>query len=237
MFTIDHVNKIYSNGKGLFDVSFSCPTGSITAVIGPNGAGKSTLFNTINGLQLPDSGHFTLDNAPLSEIKPCDLGFLPEADFLISHLTVEQMLCYLLQMKNLPILCDEIQYLTNGFSLHDRMNQKISSLSQGLKKRVSIVCAVMGSPRLIVMDEPLNALDIQSVFFLKELLLRRKGDGCHILISSHILSFLDGLVTQSVFLKDGKIEQITQNNAKSNLEQIYRAVYHLENQENSHADN
>ncbi len=229
MFTINQVNKVYSNGKGLFDVSFSCPAGSITAVIGPNGAGKSTLFNTINGLQQPDSGYFTLDDVPLSEIEPCDLGFLPEEDFLIRHLTVEQMICYLFQMKNLPIKRDEIQYLVNGFSLQDRVNQKISSLSQGLKKRVSIMCAVIGSPRLVVLDEPLNALDIQSVFFLKELLLRKKDDGCHILISSHVLSFLDGLVTQSVFLKDGKIEQLTQSNEKSNLEQIYRAVYRLSN--------
>lgn len=64
---------------------------------------------------------------------------------------------------------------------------------------------------------------------MKELLLLKKDDGCHILISSHVLSFLDGLVTQSVFLKDGKIEQLTQNNEKSNLEQIYRAVYRLSN--------
>lgn len=233
MFTINHVNKVYSNGKGLFDISFSCPAGSITAVIGPNGAGKSTLFNTINGLQVPDSGQFTLDDAPLSAIKPCDLGFLPEADFLINHLTVEQMLCYILQMKNIPVMRDEVQYLLNGFSLQDRMNQKIGSLSQGLKKRVSIMCAVIGTPKLVVLDEPLNALDIQSVFFLKELLLCKKDNGCHILISSHVLSFLDGLVTQSVFLKNGKIEHITQNNAKSNLEQIYKAIYHLENQENN----
>ena len=237
MFTINHVSKVYSGGRGLFDFSLSCPAGSITAVIGPNGAGKSTLFDSINGLKKPDSGSFMLDNILLSDVKPCSMGFLPEANFLINHLTAEQMVNYILQMKNVPIVHDEIQYFVNGFSLQNRMNQKISSLSQGLKKRVAIMCAVIGKPELIVLDEPLNALDIQSVFFLKELLLSKKNTNCHILISSHVLSFLDGLVTQSVFLKNGRIEYIANNNDISSLEQIYKEVYHIENQENKDANN
>jgi len=236
MFTIEHVSKVYPEGRGLFDFSLSCPAGSITAVIGPNGAGKSTLFDSINGLKEPDSGSFLLDGVPLSDVKVSHMGFLPEADFLIGHLSARQMVNYILQMKDIPISDDEIQYFVNGFSLQERMEQKIASLSQGLKKRVAILCAVIGNPELIVLDEPLNALDIESVFFLKELLLRKKEQGCHILISSHVLSFLDGLVTQSVFLKNGRVEYIAGNQNMASLEQIYKEIFHLESQESHDVD-
>ncbi len=205
MLEIHNLKKLYSSGKGLHSVSMSVSPGTITAVIGPNGAGKSTLFNVLNGILNRQSGSCTLENKDVSALPLAQTGFLPEAKFLIDNFTVIQMIDYIVCMKKLAVDEDKIDWLLNGFSLSHQKNVLISDLSQGMKKRVSIICAVIGFPKLIILDEPLNALDIQSVLFLKRILIELKKHGCYILISSHVLDFLDGLTDKVIFLKDGRI--------------------------------
>lgn len=198
MLIIRNLKKTITIKKGIFDISLSLPAGTITAVIGPNGAGKSTLFNSLNGLLSPQQGRCLLDGIPLTRVSLSQTGFLPEADFLIDRFTVLQMIDYMVSMKKQDISSDEIELLLSGFSLTEHKNTVISNLSQGMKKRVSIICAVIGYPQIIVLNEPLNALDIQSVLFLKKILFESKNHGCHVLISSHVLDFLDGLVDRVV---------------------------------------
>lgn len=226
MLVIHDLKKTYSSGKGITGVSMEIPEGTITAVVGPNGAGKSTFFNILNGLIIRQQGTCELDGEDLRKLSLDKTGFLPEADYLIEQFSILQMIDYMMGMKKQKIEEEEIQRLLNGFSLYERRDAKISSLSQGMRKRVSILCAVIGYPALIVLDEPLNALDIQSVIFLKNILKEAKQTGSHILISSHVLDFLDDLTDRVIFFNDGRVIMDCLYEGRK-VEQLYREVFHI----------
>lgn len=226
MLTIDNISKLYSKNRGLLPLSLNIKEGSITAVIGPNGAGKSTFFNILMGIHNSDTGRCLLNDVSITDIPLNKTGFLPEHSFLIEKLTVVQMIDYILVMKNIHVEQEQIDELLTGFNLVDYKDSVVNNLSQGMAKRLSIICATIGFPSLIVLDEPLNALDIQSVIFLKNLLYKAKQHKCHILISSHVLDFLDDLVDRIVFLNKGYvIKDFIYDGSK--VEQVYRELYNL----------
>lgn len=176
----------------------------------------------------PDSGSVLLDHVPLPEIPLSRIGVLPEDSFLLENFTVLQMIDYMSVMKEIPVTEDEIEYLLNGFSLTEYRSDKIRSFSMGMKKRVSLICSILGNPAVSILDEPLNALDVQSVLFLKEVLQKLKGNGSHIILSSHILDFLDDLADQVVFLSHGKVEAICAVGGDTHVEDLYREIYRAE---------
>lgn len=224
MLIVRNLKKVYSNSRGLYELNVQLEPGTITAVIGPNGAGKSTFFNMMNGLVLPQSGECLLDGTNIYELPLDQTGFLPEANFLIDNFSVMQMIEYFVQMKSISVAKDRIHFLLDGFSMRDYQNEVIKRLSQGMRKRVAIICAILNVPKLLVLDEPLNALDIQSVVFLKKLLQEAKNKGSYILLSSHVLDFLDGLADNVVFLRDGKpVVQCSCTDVK--IEDLYRNIY------------
>lgn len=227
MLEIQNICKTYSNGRGILNFNLQISEPSITAIIGPNGAGKSTLFNIINGLITQYSGNCTLNGERINKTNFKYTGFLPEENFLIENFSVIQMIDYIICIKEIKVDNKTIKYLLDGFSLMDYKNVKIKKLSQGMKKRVSIICAIIGEPRLIILDEPLNALDIQSVIFLKNILKQMKHKGSYILISSHILDFLDDIVDKIVFLKDGNVLKV-HNYDGTKTESLYREIYNVE---------
>ena len=229
MLEIKNLRKIYSSGKGLKGITTVIEKGSISAIVGPNGAGKSTLFNIFNGIVSEDGGECYVDGIEISELPLNKTGFLPEADFMIDSFSVIQMIEYMIYMKKLDVAENEVERLLLGFSMWENRNLKISALSQGMKKRIAIICAVIGYPKLIVLDEPLNALDIQSVIFMKTILAEAKNHGCYILISSHVLDFLDGLTDRIIFLKDGNIVFDSPYSGKK-IEELYCDVFEIEKQ-------
>lgn len=224
MLKVRNLRKMYTSEKGLKDLSLDIPASSITAIVGPNGAGKSTFFNLLNGILTPQKGSCKLDGVDVDEIPLNKTGFLPEDDYLVDRFTVMQMIDYMLQMKDIHIDRKEVDELLAGFSLDGNRDTLIKNLSQGMYKRVEIICAVAGYPSLMVLDEPLNALDIQSVIFLKKFLFSAKAANCHVIISSHVLDFLDDLVDNVVFLQDGQVVKQFANNGIS-IEALYREVF------------
>ena len=224
MLEIRNLRKMYTPKKGLKDLSIDIPAGSITAIAGPNGAGKSTFFNLLNGILTPQNGSCKLDGVDINSVSLNQTGFLPEADYLVDRFTVTQMIDYMIQMKGISVDRKEIDELISGFSLERNKNTVIEDLSQGMYKRVEIICAIIGFPSLIVLDEPLNALDIQSVIYLKKILYSAKAAKCHILISSHVLDFFDDLVDSVVFMKDGQVVKQSANTGIS-IEALYRETF------------
>ena len=224
MLEVSRLTKRYGSGGGISDVSFSVPAGSAAAVVGPNGAGKSTLFNILAGILPREAGTCLLDGIKLKQLKPGEIGFLPEKSYLIPDFTPAQMLMYVNQMRELFLSNGEIEKLISLYDLEEFRNQKNKTLSQGMAKRAAMACAMMGIPRLLILDEPTNGLDTQSVILLKNALKRHKKRGAVILISSHILDFLDGVADEILFLKSGELIRAGKKTS-TEIETMYRELF------------
>ena len=226
MLEVRSLSKDYGSQPAIVDLSFRLDAGEAVAFVGPNGAGKSTLFNILAGIIKASSGICGLDGSALGSLPLQEIGFLSEEPFFYDNFTPLQTLRFEVTMrrfskKEVGESCNAFvkQFAINGY-LHERMG----SLSQGMVKRVQLAAAFLGHPKLIILDEPLNALDIQSVIALKEQLAIERKLGSHILISSHVLSFLDETVDRVLFLDKGSLAAISDNNSLK-AEQIYRQLF------------
>lgn len=223
MLEINDITKSFSAARALDSVSIDVRNSEIVAVIGPNGAGKSTLFNIIAGITTADSGECRLDSVPLANVPLSRLGFLPEKPYFYDRFTPRETLQLEQTMRRVEESKDEINVLIARFELREFLDNKMRSLSQGMAKRVALACAFIGNPEVIILDEPLNGLDIQSVISLKEQLLFEKEQGSHVLISSHVLTFLDGLVSKTVFLDKGNV--VFESNDNDDIEKTYKTLF------------
>lgn len=205
MLEVTALEKSYEKKRGISDITFSLKEGTIAAVVGPNGAGKSTLFNILAGLLATDSGRCILGGVDLKMLPSDQLSFMPEHSYLIPHFTPRQMLLYINQMKTLGLSSDEIDKHLDDYGIASFADKPDKSLSQGMEKRVCIAAALMKKPRLIILDEPTNGLDIQSTIYLKQTLLKKREAGAIILVSGHVLDFLSTICDAVLFMDEGEL--------------------------------
>lgn len=228
MLTISNLTKRYRNGRGLGAFSMGVDAGEIVGIIGPNGAGKTTLFSILAGILMPQSGTITVatdgDSHTDVRILSEHVGFLPEIPFLQRAFTPLEAVQFDAAMRGAPISKSEAKEHLATFDAHSYMNRPIRTLSQGQSKRVELACAFLGAPDILVLDEPLNGLDIQSVINLREKILAEKERGATILISSHILTFIDEVADRIVFLDDGHIVGEV-DPREQEAEAAYRALF------------
>ncbi|MDR2492514.1 MAG: ABC transporter ATP-binding protein [Coriobacteriales bacterium] len=203
--------------------TLSVRSGEMVAVVGPNGAGKSTLFNIVAGVTTADAGACLLDDTPLPEVPLSSIGFLPEKPYFYQSFTARESIRFDQAMRGIEDQDKAIEPLIQHLRLSDFIDKRMAALSQGMAKRVALACALMGAPEVIVLDEPLNGLDIQSVITLKEQLVLHKQRGAHILISSHVLTFLDGLADKAVFLDKGRV--VYESEGGSAREETYQQLF------------
>lgn len=202
MLQVNNLRKVYSNGLGLHQASFTAEAGEVLAIVGPNGAGKSTLIKILCSIHSPDAGVCLLDNQPIKQMKS-DLGFLPETPYLIDELTCSQFLRYIASMKGVS---DESEIVSRllyfGADLY--AEEKLRSLSQGQRRCISLIASLIPDPRLLILDEPTNAFDTLTMLRLKKLIAERRNKGMITLFSSHILDFVENTATHILFIKDGR---------------------------------
>lgn len=149
------------------------------------------------------------------------VGALIEDPVFYSYMTGGQNANYIRKLRNLPeSVLEETKRLTG---LSDAWDKKVRGYSLGMKMRLALGICLMGNPELIILDEPMNGLDPDGIFALKELIRSEKEDGVTILISSHLLLELQELVDEFIFLKEGEVIKICENN--DNIEQVYSEIY------------
>ena len=226
MLEIMEVTKLFTPTTGIQDISITIPHGRIVAFVGPNGAGKSTLFNILGRVLRPDSGSCILNGVEHNSLHISEIGFLPETLYMLDDFTPYQMLHFMNTMRETETSVSDIDYLISRFGINPYAQKKIKKLSRGMRKRVELVCTFIGNPKLIVLDEPLNSLDIQGVFAFKDMMNYCKERGNIVLLSSHILDFLDSAVDSVVFLKDGKIAEVC-SDSTDRVEDIYRRHFNI----------
>lgn len=209
MIEVSHLTKKYGGHLAVDDVSFTVEDGQIYGLLGPNGAGKSTIMNVLTGYLSATSGQVTVAGHPLpeeaDEAKAC-VGYLPEQPPLYPEMTVGEYLNFVAELKKVPRAQRKEQVLraARRTGLEKVLPRLIRSLSKGYKQRVGIAQALLGSPKIIILDEPTVGLDPAQVIEMRKL-IRELGKAHTVILSSHILSEVQAVCQQVLILSKGKL--------------------------------
>ena len=195
MIEVSHLSKSYGSRPAVQDLSFTVPDGQIYGLLGPNGAGKSTIMNILTGYLAPTEG----------EVKVA--GFrLPEQPPLYPEMTVQEYLDFVAELKGVKRAQRKQQVLAAArrTGLEEVLPRVIRSLSKGYRQRVGIAQALLGSPQLIILDEPTVGLDPAQVIEIRNL-IRELGKAHTVILSSHILSEVQAVCQQVLILSKGHL--------------------------------
>ena len=209
MIEVSHLTKQYGNHLAVDDVSFTVADGQICGLLGPNGAGKSTIMNILTGYLSATSGQGTVAGHPLPEeadaAKAC-VGYLPEQPPLYPEMTVQEYLTFAAELKGVKKAerKEQVCRAARRTGLETVLPRLIRSLSKGYKQRVGIAQALLGSPRLIILDEPTVGLDPAQVIEIRKL-IRELGRAHTVILSSHILSEVQAVCQQILILSKGHL--------------------------------
>ena len=209
MIEVSHLTKQYGNHLAVDDVSFAVADGQICGLLGPNGAGKSTIMNILTGYLSATSGQVTVAGHPLPEeadaAKAC-VGYLPEQPPLYPEMTVQEYLTFAAELKGVKKAerKEQVCRAARRTGLETVLPRLIRSLSKGYKQRVGIAQALLGSPRLIILDEPTVGLDPAQVIEIRKL-IRELGRAHTVILSSHILSEAQAVCQQILILSKGHL--------------------------------
>ena len=209
MIEVSHLTKQYGNHLAVDDVSFTVADGQICGLLGPNGAGKSTIMNILTGYLSATSGQVMVAGHPLPEeadaAKAC-VGYLPEQPPLYPEMTVQEYLTFAAELKGVKKAerKEQVCRAARRTGLEAVLPRLIRSLSKGYKQRVGIAQALLGSPRLIILDEPMVGLDPAQVIEIRKL-IRELGRAHTVILSSHILSEVQAVCQQILILSKGHL--------------------------------
>jgi Cu-processing system ATP-binding protein len=204
MIEIKNLSKKFGKLTVLDQLDLNIHKGGIFAILGPNGSGKTTLIKCILGMVIPDSGNVLLQNE--SVLKKWsyrnDINYLPQIANFPANLTVIELLE---MVKNLRPKQPSEARLIDLFGLQPFLDKKLGYLSGGTKQKVNLVLTFMFDSSLYILDEPTNGLDPVSLIRLKALIAEEKTKGKTILITTHIMSLVEEIADEIVFLLDGNI--------------------------------
>lgn len=201
---VNNLNKSYGKHKVLNDLSFNIEKPQVLALIGPNGSGKSTLMNCMMNLISFDSGKIEILGKSNKDYEIFrEVSFLKDNRILYPYLTGFDHLKYICDIQKIPQKrIDQVIELADIGSFYKKI---VSSYSLGMKQRLLLAMALCNNPKLILMDEPLNGLDTDSIFKFRDLIKNLGENNTTILISSHSLNELDYITNDILFLKDGSV--------------------------------
>ncbi|ULQ56798.1 ABC transporter ATP-binding protein [Flavihumibacter rivuli] len=207
MIIATNVNKQFGRQKVLDNINLTFNKGQTIALIGPNGSGKTTLIKCLLGMVIPDSGFITFNQKNIKHdwLYREKIGYMPQLSRFPENMTISQVLDMVKDIRNSKgTELDED--LVRTFGIGGLSSKRMSTLSGGTRQKVSACLAFLFRPDVLILDEPTAGLDPLSSEQLKEKIRMEKKNGKLILITSHVLSDLDDLVTEVVYLQDGKLQ-------------------------------
>lgn len=206
MIIASNVSKEFGKLKALDNVSVTCNKGECIALIGPNGSGKTTLIKSVLGMVVPDSGFITFNgnNILHNWQYRSEIGYMPQIGRYPENMTIGDVLDMMKDIRGHTNTLDE--ELVHAFGLKELMGKRMRTLSGGTRQKVSASLAFLFNPEVLILDEPTAGLDPVASEILKEKIISQKQKGKLILVTSHVLSELDDLVTQVIYMQDGRLQ-------------------------------
>ena len=232
MIVCEHLSKQFEKDIGIKDVNLSFSQGLIYGIIGYNGAGKTTLLRCIEGLYLPSSGSVWHDKIGTRQEKQFvnirrSISFLPTDDYLYNKLScLENIELATILKTGKKNLLKETKLLIEYFEADKYLSKRFMDCSSGMKKKIQIIISLIGDINTIIWDEPNDGLDVITNIRLKELLSYYKRKNVTILLSSHVIEFLEGFIDYCILLKDGEIITAKEKKDINSIKELY--IEHLE---------
>lgn len=241
-FQLTSIDYSYPGTKAnaLQQINLSLDSGEITGLVGANGSGKSTLIKILLRQLISYRGSYTIDNCSIDDytgsvLGTYGIGYAPEDVVLDELLTGYEMLYLVKEIRNIADneFTEDLAYLSSALRVEDWLQKKTcGEYSQGMRRKLSIMIALIGSVRYVILDEPNNGLDPLSIYGLKQVIEKRKNDGVGVLISTHVLDIIDKISDDVVMLRKGAIiysgAVVDLRNSwshKNSLEEIYCEMY------------
>lgn len=205
--SIEHVTKKIKNATVLKDICLEMKGGTVYGLQGKNGSGKTMLMRAISGLIRPTSGRIVINGEQLHKniSIPRSIGLLLENPSLLPEYDASQNLKLLAKMQG-GVPEEEIRQLIRDVGLEDAGHKKVEKYSLGMKQRLGIAAAILGSPDIILLDEPINAIDGEGVEEIRILILSLKNEKRIIIVACHDKEEMNLLADEIVHLRDGRIE-------------------------------
>ena len=234
MIEIKNLNKKFGKHHVLKNVSVTSKKGECIALVGPNGCGKTTLIKSFLGMVIPDSGSIEFDGkSVLGEYEYRNrIGYMPQIGRYPDNMTIGQVFEMVQEIRQNNNIDKE---LYDAFKIEELAHKKMSTLSGGTTQKVSATLAFMFNPEVLILDEPTAGLDPLASEILKEKIIKEKEKGKLILITSHLLSELDDLVSEIIFMQEGEIEfhksvqQLKEETQESKLSKAISKVLKVSN--------
>lgn len=205
--SIEHVTKKIKDATVLKDICLEMKGGTVYGLQGKNGSGKTMLMRAISGLIRPTSGRIVINGEQLHKniSIPRSIGLLLENPSLLPEYDASQNLKLLAKMQG-GVPEEEIRQLIRDVGLDDAGHKKVDKYSLGMKQRLGIAAAILGSPDIILLDEPINAIDGEGVEEIRSLILSLKNEKRIIIVACHDKEEMNLLADEIVHLRDGRIE-------------------------------
>ncbi len=201
--SIQGLSKSYKNVRAIRNLDLQISEGQAYGILGPNGSGKTTTLSIVTGIIKQDAGQFRWFNEAPEASQRRSIGSLIETPHFYPYLNL---------VKNLKIICDikgmpygDIDRVLETANLAERKKSKFSTLSLGMKQRLGIAAALLGDPRVLVLDEPTNGLDPEGIAEVRELVLQQVNAGKTLILASHILSEVEKICSHVAILKKGEL--------------------------------
>ena len=205
---LDHMSKVYRNGRGARNISFSVEAGEVVGLLGPNGSGKTTIMKVITGLSQPGEGSvsiFGADRVTRREEALRKVGALIEQPALYENLTALDHLC--MAARYYPgVDGARMEKVLELVGLSRYRKEKCGRFSLGMKQRMGIALAMLSEPELMILDEPTNGLDIEATVEIREIIIRlAREKGVTFLVASHLASEIEKMCTKVLVLHEGEM--------------------------------
>lgn len=228
MIIATNVNKRFGRLKALDNVSLTCNKGQSISLIGPNGSGKTTFIKCLLGMVVPDNGFITFNNKNIAHDwrYRSHIGYMPQIGRFPDNMRIAQVVDMMKDIrKNSNTGVDED--LITAFGLDKIMDKRMRALSGGTRQKVGASLAFLFNPDVLILDEPTAGLDPVSSEILKEKINSQKQKGKLILITSHILSDLEDITTEVIYMQEGKLKfhkSLQQLKEDTGEEKLTRAI-------------
>lgn len=207
MIIATNVSKQFGKLKVLDNISVNCNKGECIALIGPNGSGKTTFIKSILGMVVPDSGFITFNGKNIIHdwIYRQHIGYMPQIGRYPENMTIGQVIDMMKDIRHNSTTVLDTD-LVEAFNLDKLVQKRMRTLSGGTRQKVSASLAFLFNPDVLILDEPTAGLDPVASEILKDKIIAEKKKGKLVLITSHILSELDDLVTHVIYMNEGKLQ-------------------------------
>lgn len=237
MIKVENVTKKYGNYIAVDSMSFEIKEGEIVGFLGQNGAGKTTTMSIITGFIEPNSGKVEINGYDISKKArkaKKEIGYMPETTPLYNELTPREFIKYMAELKGVKRkeIKDEVERVIKAVNIEDVQNKLIKNLSRGYRQRVSMAGALVGNPKVLILDEPTVGLDPKQVTQIRNL-IKSLGKDHTVILSSHILSEVSQICEKVIIINKGKLVAIdTPENLESRTTSDNTLLVTVEDPEN-----